>query len=68
MSQRTVASFSLLVTALLLLTGLLFAVPPAEAQTKTLRGQLERETARGAYPLRNVRVTLKTTFVRCLHQ
>jgi hypothetical protein len=53
----TLAFWSL---ALLLLGGLLLAVPPAEAQTKTLRGQILRHTSSSTYPLRSAAVRLKT--------
>jgi hypothetical protein len=46
--------------ACLLLGGLLLAAPPAEAQTKTLRGQIVRSTSNDTYPLRSVAVRLRT--------
>lgn len=46
--------------ACLLLGGLLLAAPPAEAQTKTLRGQILRSTSNDTYPLRSVAVRLTT--------
>lgn len=47
--------------ACMLLGGLLFAAPPAEAQTKTLRGQILRSTSNATYPLPSVAVRLQTS-------
>lgn len=47
--------------ACLLLGSLLLAAPPAEAQTKTLRGQILHSTSASTYPLPSVAVRLQAS-------